>query len=36
MHNKRIILQIYRKKLGKYLKEQMKEKSLKQEEFETR
>jgi hypothetical protein len=32
MHNKEIIVQIYRKKLGKYLKEQMKEKSLKQDE----
>lgn len=32
MHNKQIILQIYRKKLGKYLKEQMKEKNLKQDE----
>lgn len=32
MHNKQIILQIYRKKLGDYLKEQMKEKNLKQDE----
>lgn len=32
MHNKQIILQIYRKKLGEYLKEQMREKNLKQDE----